>query len=178
MLQVLLFAGRAALAAVLVAAGAAKLADVQSFVATLLGLGLPVRQEPLLRGLALLVPLVELALGVGLVSGLWPTATNGLAFLFMLALSMVVIIALRKKLTVSCRCFGMLSDSQFSGKGLVRSLLLTLLALAIFLGGMIYSLSFAAPPFAVVLLVAGFLLFALVAGQAAKSIAVIKERMI
>src|SRR5579884_1219355 len=93
MLQVLLFAGRAVLAAVLVAAGAAKLADVQSFVATVRGLGLPVRQEPLLRGLALLVPLVELALGVGLASGLWPTVINGLASLFMLALSVVVIIA-------------------------------------------------------------------------------------
>ncbi len=178
MLQVLLFAGRAALAAVLVAAGAAKLADIQSFAATLRGLGLPVRQGPLQRGLALPVPLFELALGVGIVSGLWPTIINGLTFLFMFALSVVVIIALRKKLTVSCRCFGMLSDSQFSGKGLARSLLLTLLALAVFLGGMVYSLSFAAPPFAVVLLVAGFLLFALVAAQAAKSIAVMKERMI
>lgn len=39
-----------------------------------------------------------------------------------------MIIALCRKLDVACRCFGTLSDSQFSGKGLARSLLLTVLA--------------------------------------------------
>lgn len=176
--QILLFMGRAFLATVLVAAGAAKLADRQSFATTLRSLGMPVRQEALIQGLALLVPLIELALGVAIVSGLWPTVINGLAFVLMAGLSIVVVIALRKKLNVSCRCFGMLSDSQFSGKGLVRSVLLTLLALLVFWGGIAYSLRFVAPPVAIVLLDAGFLLFGLTAGQAAKSIALIKERVV
>jgi uncharacterized membrane protein YphA (DoxX/SURF4 family) len=177
-LQIIIFLGRASLAAVLVAAGAAKLADMQSFATTLRGLGMPVRQEPLSRGLALIVPLIELVLGIAIVSGLWPTVINGIAFVFMGSLSLVVLIALRKKLTVSCRCFGMLSDSQFSGKGLARSLLLTLLALVVFWEGRASSLRFDAPPVAVLILVAGFLLFGLAAGQAAKSIAAIKERMV
>jgi uncharacterized membrane protein YphA (DoxX/SURF4 family) len=174
----LLLTGRAFLAAVLVAAGAAKLADRQSFATTLRGLGMPLSQEPLIRGLALIVPLLELLLGLGIVSGLWPAIINGIVLALMCGLSLVVIFALRKKLNVSCRCFGMLSDSQFSGKGLARSLLLSLLALAVFWGGMVDSLRFDAPTFAVALLVAGFILFGLGAAQAAKSIAVIKERMV
>jgi hypothetical protein len=92
--------------------------------------------------------------------------------------TLVVIYALRRKVNVACRCFGMLSDSQFSSKGLARSLLLTLLAVIVLWGGRTYSLQFDGPPVAVLLLVAGFLLFGLAAAQAAKSIAVIKERMV
>jgi hypothetical protein len=91
--------------------------------------------------------------------------------------SIVVIIALRRKLQVACRCFGTLSDSQFTGKGLLRSLFLTVLAGGVFWSGSTYPSQLHAPPGATILLVAGFLLFALAAMQAAKTIAVLKERM-
>ncbi len=176
--QVLIFLGRASLAAVLVAAGAAKLADVRSFAATLRGLGIPARLEPLIRGQAFLFPLLEVILGIALISGLWPTIINVVVVVLMGSFSLVVLYALRRRLHVACRCFGTLSDSQFSGKGLTRSLLLTLLAIVVFWGGNVYSLQFDAPPIAILLLVVGFLLFGLTAAQAARSIAVLKERMI
>jgi uncharacterized membrane protein YphA (DoxX/SURF4 family) len=173
-LQILIFLGRASLAAVLVAAGAAKLADVRSFATTLRGLGMPAHYEPLIRGLAIIVPLTEVVLGIGLVSGLWPTVINAIVLVLMAGFSLVVLFALRKRLHVACRCFGMLSDSQFSKKGLARSLLLTLLAAMVLWGERVYSLRFDASPVAILLLVAGFLLFGLAAGQAAKTMAVIK----
>jgi uncharacterized membrane protein YphA (DoxX/SURF4 family) len=74
LIQIAIFLIRAALAAVLVAAGAAKLVDMRSFAATLTGLGVPPRPASLIRWLALIIPLLELGLGIALVSGLWPIA--------------------------------------------------------------------------------------------------------
>jgi len=173
-LQILIFLGRASLAAVLVAAGAAKLADVRSFAITLRGLGIPARYEPLIRGLAIIVPLGEVVLGIGLVSGLWPTVINAIVLVLMGGFSLIVLFALLKRLHVPCRCFGMLSDSQFSRQGLARSLLLTLLAAMVLWGESVYSLRFDASPVTILLLIAGFLLFGLATGQAAKAMAVIK----
>lgn len=174
-LQLIIFLGRASLAAVLVAAGSAKLADVRSFATTLRGLGIPARHEPLIRGLAFIVPLTEVILGIAIVTGLWPTFINIIVFVLMAGFSLVVLFALHKRLHVACRCFGMLSDSQFSSKGLIRSLLLTLLALLVFWGEIVYSLRFDASPALILLLATGFILFGLVAMQAAKTMAVIKE---
>jgi uncharacterized membrane protein YphA (DoxX/SURF4 family) len=173
-LQVTLFLIRASLAAVLVASGAAKLADVGSFASTLIGLGVPVRRRLLLRGLARAIPLVEVGLGLAVVSGLWPTVINGAVLTLMCVFTIVVIVALRRKLNVACRCFGILSDSQFSNKGLARSVLLTVLALVIFCT---YSPQSNYAPGLVIPLVAGFLLFAFAAAQAAKTIAILKEDM-
>ena len=177
-LQFIILMSRASLAAVLVAAGAAKLADVRGFATTLRGLGMPAKQDSLIRAIAFIIPLVELVLGIALISGLWPAIINAMVLVLYCGFTLVVIYALRRKVNVACRCFGMLSDSQFSSKGLARSLLLTLLAVIVFWGGRTYSLQFDGPPIAVLLLVAGFLLFGLAAAQAAKSIAVIKERMV
>jgi len=177
-LQVIVLLIRASLAAVLVAAGAAKLADTRNFATTLVGLGVPVRQKFLIRGLALILPLLEVGLGLAVVSGLWPRVVNGALLALLSSFSIVVAVALRRKLQVSCRCFGTLSDSQFSGKGLVRSVFLTALAVVIFWSGNTYSPKFDGPPWAVMLLVIGFLLFALAAAQAAKTIAVLKERTV
>jgi len=167
---------RSSLAAVLLAAGAAKLADLRSFAAPLMGLGVPLHQTILVRGLALIVPLLELGLGIAVVTGLWPTVINVIVLVLMSSFSLVVIIALRRKLHVACRCFGMLSDSQFSGKGLARSLLLTVLATVVLWSGNMYPPQFNGPPSAMLLLIAGYLLFALAAAQASKTIAVLKER--
>ncbi len=176
-LQVIVLLIRASLAAVLVMAGAAKLADTRSFATTFIGLGVPARRAFLLRGLALIIPLVELGLGIAMVSGLWPGIINGAVLVLLASFSIMVIIALRRKLHVVCRCFGTLSDSQFTGKGLLRSLFLTVLAGVVFWSGNTFPLQLNALPGTTVLLVAGFLLFALAAMQAAKTIAVLKERM-
>jgi len=176
-LQIVLLLCRASLAAVLLAAGTAKLADTRSFAATLIGLGVPARRQLLVRGLAFIFPLVEVILGIAIVTGLWPTIINSLVLMLMCGFSLVIVVALRRKLQVACRCFGMLSDSQFSARGLARSLFLTLLAVLVFWGGRLYSLQLTGSPAAILLLVAGFLLFALAAAQAAKTIAELKERM-
>ena len=176
-LQVTLLLIRTSLAAVLIAAGAAKLADTRSFATTLMGLGVPVRREHLIRDLALTIPLLEVGVGIAVVSGLWPAIVNGALLVFMGSFSIVIIVALVKHLNVSCRCFGALSDSQFSSKGLIRSLFLTLLAAVIFWSGNTYPLHFDGPPGAIILLVAGFLIFAVAASQSAKTIAVLKEVM-
>src|SRR5260370_33416846 len=133
--QVIILLMRASLAAVLVAAGSAKLADTRSFALTLLGLGLPVRQRLLTRGLAYAIPLLEGGLGLTVVSGLWPLVINGAVLVLLCGFRLVVIFALSRKLNVACRCFGTLSDSQFSKQGLARSLLLTLLAVVVFWSG-------------------------------------------
>lgn len=167
---------RASLAVVLFASGAAKLADTRGFATTLKGLGIPVGRGFLLRGLALALPLLEVSVGIMVVSGLWSTVINGVVLALMCSFSIVVAIALRKKPHVTCRCFGALSDSQFSPKGLVRNLLLTVLAAAVFWSGYTVEPSLNMPSGAIVLLAAGYLLFALAAAQAAKSIAILKER--
>ncbi len=176
LVQITVLLIRALLAAVLVAAGAAKLADTRSFATTLIGLGMPARRERLVRGLALVVPLVEIGLGLGLVSGLWPMVMNSAVLVLLCGFSLVVLVALRKAPQVTCRCFGALSDSQFSGKGLIRSLLLTVLAIVAFWSGNTYAPQLDKSPSTIVLLVAGYLLFAAAAAQAAATIAIVKER--
>ena len=176
-LQLALFGIRASLAAVLVAAGSAKLADTPSFAATLTGLGLPAGKPRLVRGLALAIPLLEVGLGLAVVGGLWPIVINGSVLFLMSGFSVVVLVALHKTPHVACRCFGALSDSQFTTRGLARCLLLTASAAAVFGGGNAYSLHFEVPLGAVVLLVVGYLLFAIAVAQAAQTIARVKVRM-
>src|SRR5436305_12229474 len=90
-LQVVVLLIRTSLAAVLIAAGAAKLADISSFATTLVGLGLPARRGKLLRALAFITPLIEVGLGLALVSGLWPAVANSPGFLLLGSISMVAI---------------------------------------------------------------------------------------
>lgn len=173
--QIVVLLMRASLAAVLVAAGAAKLADTRSFALTLRGIGLPVRPPWLIRGLALATPLLELGSGLAAVSGLWPQLINGIVLVLMCGFSLVVVVALSRKLNVACRCFGTLSDSQFSRRGLVRSLLLVLCAALVFGGEQAGIAGVDGGLGMNLLLVAGFLLFALAAAQAAKTLAILKE---
>src|SRR5215469_11731453 len=161
---------RTSLAAVLIAAGAAKLVDLRGFATTLMGLGVPTRPSLLIRVLSRAIPLLELGVGIAAVSGLWPIVLDGALLILMLSFSIVVIIALRRHLSVSCRCFGALSTSQFSSRGLARNLFLTILALGVFWSGIAYPLQFEGSPGAILLLVAGFLLFALAAAQSASTI--------
>jgi uncharacterized membrane protein YphA (DoxX/SURF4 family) len=168
---------RAFLAAILVTSGAAKMADRQGFATTLMTLGLSIRPVYLVLGLSVAIPLLEIGIGVFLVSGFWPSMLNIAVLVLMGSFTLITIFALRKKLSVACRCFGALSDSQFNRKGLVRSLLLTGSALLVFWGGNTYSLGFDGSPSSIILLVAGYLILAGVAAQAAKTIAMLKARL-
>lgn len=59
MLQIPILLIRSALAAILIASGAAKLSDVRGFAMTLVGLGFPAYKQHWLRGLAISIPLFE-----------------------------------------------------------------------------------------------------------------------
>lgn len=169
---------RAFLAAVLIVAGAAKLADTHGFAGTLIGLGVPVRWGRLIRGLALAIPLLEVGLGIALALNAWPMIAD-LAVLALLSFfSVVTIVAVLKVPRVTCRCFGALSDSQFNGKGLARSLFLTALALiVVWSRGMPLPTAGGERPLLItVVLLSGYLIFALAAAQASKTIAEFKER--
>lgn len=176
-IQVIIFLMRAALAAVLVAAGAAKLADIRSFTTTLTSLGVSARREGFVSSIAFAIPLLEMLLGLAVVSGLWPIIVNGAVLILMSAFSLVVIFALRKAPQATCRCFGALSDSQFSGRGLLRSVLLTAVAVVVFWWSK--ATSSAQPNLSlgtILLLIIGYLVFAVGVAQAATTIALIKAR--
>jgi hypothetical protein len=140
-------------------------------------LGIPTRQKSLLKWLTLAIPLTEIGIGIMSISGFWPTLINSLLFLLMSSFTIVVSIALLKKLHIECRCFGSLSDSQFSRKGLARSIFLTFLAAVVFwssdfsssyIGGSL------GPP---ILLIAGYIVFAVVVMQATQTITLLKEEI-
>jgi hypothetical protein len=88
-----------------------------------------------------------------------------------------VAVALRRAPNVTCRCFGALSDSQFSAQGLLRSLILTAVAAVVFWGGRTYSTAPVTAPGVVLLLVAGYATFGVLVFQAAKTVAEVKARM-
>jgi uncharacterized membrane protein YphA (DoxX/SURF4 family) len=167
---------RAILAAVLVAAAGAKLADTPGFATTLVGLGIPARREALVRGLAVAIPLIEVGFGLALVSGLWPEATSVAVLILMGFFSAVVIMALFRRPYVTCRCFGALSDSQFSARGLARDAVLTALAAAVVWSEAVRHPRFDGPVASIVLLICGYLVFAAAAAQAASTIAVLRKR--
>lgn len=173
-----IFSLRAILAVLLVAAGAAKLADTRSFTATLLALGVPTQPENIVRSIAFAIPLIEAIVGLASISGFWQPVVNGAVLLLMAGFMLIVIIALRKAPYATCRCFGALSDSQFSVRGLVRSVLLTVGALIVFWWGQTTpSMQLNALSGSMLLLILGYLMFALGVAQAATVTAVVKARI-
>lgn len=174
---IIIFLMRALLATVLVASGAAKLVDLVSFTATLRALGVPTGQQQKIHPIALVISLLEFTLGLALGSGLWPQVINSAVLGLMASFSAVVLVALRKAPHVSCRCFGALSETQFSGRGLARSLLLTAFAIMIFWYEAISPLPLDGSLILRVLLLTGYFVFAASAAQAAQTLAFVKERI-
>ena len=160
-------------------AGAAKLVDVSGFARTLAGL-MPrsTATDETIRALAVAIPMGELLLGVVVITGLWSTVTDVIVLLVMCAFSVTVVLARRVAPHVKCRCFGTLSDSQFSGPGFIRSLVLTGLAFLVVIAGHISSTLSVKPPGIenTLLLVCGCLIFAVSASLAAQMLAQIKGR--
>lgn len=168
---------RAILAAVLIAAGAAKLADTRNFGDTLYGLGMPVSMGWLVNGLVIAFPLVELGLGFGLVSGVMSQEINLAVLVLMVVFMLITLVALIRKPNLKCRCFGALSDSQFSGKGLIRIVFLVAAAAVVVLGGPSTILLVDEGSILMVgLLMVCYGFFAIGSVQAAKTIAAVKER--
>jgi peroxiredoxin/uncharacterized membrane protein YphA (DoxX/SURF4 family) len=124
-MSVALLAARLLLAAVFVVAGVGKLARREQTEATLGKFGVPPGSRP---GLAIALPLAELAVVVGLV----PTATAPWAalgaFLLLTAFTIGIVRVLRGEEEVDCNCFGSLAPSRISRWTLARNLALMVLA--------------------------------------------------
>ncbi|HYD10870.1 MAG TPA: MauE/DoxX family redox-associated membrane protein [Acidimicrobiales bacterium] len=121
-----LYAGAVVLAAVFAWAGAAKAVAPQRTQRTFAQLGLP-------SVLARVVPVVELALGAGLVLAPGITAWAALAMLvaFTGLLTKVVV----RGESVACGCFGSARPEPVSFVDLVRNALLIVVATAVAIGG-------------------------------------------
>jgi uncharacterized membrane protein YphA (DoxX/SURF4 family) len=163
--------GRDLVAVVLVASGAAKLADVRNFQGTLVGLGVH-------RGTAAAAWLVgglELAVGVVSLTSLWPRVTDGVVLALTLVFAAVAAVAARRSPGLRCRCFGALSNSQFGRKALLRSLVLAAVAAAVLAGELVdgTAANRSALPLAALVAAAG--VFALAAAQAARTIGLVQE---
>jgi hypothetical protein len=180
-IELVTFIMRTLLAVVLIAAGAAKLADVPGFAASLKGLAapLPRQNEKLIKDVAHAFPVVELSLGLLAIAAFWPTLINGAIVLVMSCFTIVTLFAMRTATPVTCRCFGALSDVQFNRTGLLRSIVLTIMALLVFVSGLLAPGS-QQPAVSFVTggaLVVAYAIFALATVQAARVVAEIKERM-
>ena len=167
---------RIGLAALLIASGSAKLADNAGFTNTLMSLGAVAYGKKIAQGLAICISLLELLVGGIILSGFWPVVMNAILLGVMCCFSIIVIFALYKAPHTSCRCFGALSNSQFSKQGLARNMVFTVIALFVFVSSLYFQ------PFQTygslwmrVLLIAGYVLFAFGVAQAAKTGYQIKE---
>jgi uncharacterized membrane protein YphA (DoxX/SURF4 family) len=167
---------RIGLAVLLTAAGSAKLADNAGFTNTLMSLGGNAYGKKIAQVLALSISLLELLVGGIMLSGFWPILMNAILLGLMCCFSIIVIFALYKALHTRCRCFGALSNSQFSKRGLVRNMVFTAIALFVFVSSLYFQ------PFQTygslwmrLLLITGYALFAFGVAQAAKTGYQIKE---
>jgi hypothetical protein len=113
---------------VLITAGAAKIADRAGFANTLVGLGVSARHETFIALAAVVIPLLEIALGITTVMRLEAKfASLGLlvaASLF----TLLTLWAMRRRPRVRCRCFGGLTAAAFGRGTLVRNAILVALA--------------------------------------------------
>jgi uncharacterized membrane protein YphA (DoxX/SURF4 family) len=124
--------GRAILGAVFVYAGALKALDPAAFAAAVDGYRL--LPSPVVAALALYLPWLEIACGLGL---FWPpTRLGALSLLFALCLVFAVAIASAwiRDLDISCGCFG----AGATGAAALRRSLLRAIALAFLSAGLLW----------------------------------------
>lgn len=123
----LVISGRFALGAALLASGAPKAYDPHGFEVTITSFALLPPQVALLG--AAVLPWLELALGLCLISGAFlPGATLG-TFILLLIFCCAISIGLAKGETISCGCFGRALDGDHLNQwDLARCLVLLLIA--------------------------------------------------
>ena len=125
MIDGLILAVRLLLALMFVVAGAAKLADRPGAARAFEEFGAPARISP---ALAIALPVVELLLGLGLVSAstAGPSAIGASALL--LLFTSAIAIALARGRTPDCHCFGQLHSAPAGPSTLIRNAALTVIA--------------------------------------------------
>jgi uncharacterized membrane protein YphA (DoxX/SURF4 family) len=163
---------RAGLAALLVISGATKLTERSKFADTLTTLGIPLS----LRWLAISIPLMEVSLSFLILSGLWPWFIDAFVLLIMTLFAAVVLYALSKHLTVNCRCFGSLSDSSFTHRGLIQNGFFIAAASFVLWQDSVRVQPVEYPLLFVLLCIAGYSLLGLVTAQASQTISTLKAR--
>jgi hypothetical protein len=171
--DVLTLSAKSALAVMLLVAGAAKLADLPSFTATV-RLFVPYRAPAaVVRGTTLGIAVVELALGAASLSS--PAAAWLNAVIVVLAAAFVAVSAFGYAFYRgrSCRCFGALSRRKFDVTAIFRSAVITAVAVAAMSGVRPASVQVGAA--ARVLLLAAACVLALAAFTAAEALAVGRE---
>ncbi len=129
-MEVLTLAAKSSIAVMLLLAGGAKLADLNSFAAAVrlfISFRIP---RPVVWWIAVGIVLTELALGAGSLS--WPEAGWLNPIVFTLACGFIVIstVGYIFHRGLSCRCFGALSRRGFDVTGVTRSAVIVIVAAA------------------------------------------------
>jgi uncharacterized membrane protein YphA (DoxX/SURF4 family) len=175
-LLLILFGARALVAATLVIAGGAKLADITGFDRTLRSLGFSHLAGQSTAVLAVVVAAVEILLGLWLAIGYWAVASSICAVVLLATFSLVTTVAVVGGSSASCKCFGALGDSLFGASGVFRVLSLTALSVLVAWAALDQYSGGGQPSGSALLVAAGYLLLALASGEASRTIGVIKER--
>lgn len=164
---------RDALAAVLIMAGAAKLSDLSAFEATLVGL--VGKRYGALRWFAMAVAAWEVGLGMAVLGVSRLELVNvGLVVTFggfVLATSWAV----WRRPGLSCRCFGALSNSEFSVRRLITGTILTLIAILVLIADHATGTQPSIDPSMLAFVMAGYALLGLATIQAARTVEQVRE---
>jgi hypothetical protein len=163
---------RGLLALMLLAAGAAKLADLGGFAATLASLGLRQRWA---SSAALGVATAELGVAAVSLTGMWPATTDAAVLGLTLAFTLVAVFGAARRPEVRCRCFGALTSARFGIRTLLRNTLLTAAAALVVASHQQVGQYQAAGPVFMSLTVLGAGLVALACVQAARVLEVMRE---
>ena len=170
-MTIAILVARSLVAAVLIASGAAKLADLRGFQGTLVGLGLRRGVEPA----AAILAAVEVLLGAASLSSAWPVVTDAGILVLTLAFVAVAGIAARRRPGLRCRCFGALDNSRFGATALARSVALAAVAAAVFAAQLAHDTTADWSRFTAAVLLVSAGAFALACVQAARAIGLVQE---
>lgn len=124
--ETVLVLARLGLGAVFLAAGVAKLIDRAEFEKHLPAFGL--RWPGVARGMSYGLPALECVLGLMLIAGLLVEVAAPAAVGLLLAFTVVVAVALVRRTTVSCGCFGNIGRGRVTGMTLARNFGLLIIA--------------------------------------------------
>ena len=127
-----LFAGHVFLALVLLASGGAKLFDRRGTADGMRSLGIPGRAAAVS---AVVLPVVELCVGVGLIIPATSLVSAWCALGLFGVFTSAAVFAVARGKDVSCHCFGRMGESRLDARALARNAGLTTVALFVALAG-------------------------------------------